>query len=267
MLWGALAATRLPAFSAPGLLLLLLGGVGPSLVGAALLLRAAGRSERESFLSRLFSPRRLPLIWAGLAVLVPPCLTVSALQADLWTGGSSTSPLDAMLMVKPGTLLSLVLQMLVGGALAEEIGWRGYALDRMQSHLSPLVASISLGVAWALWHAPLFLISGTAQAELGLFSIGAMLFAVCVIAQSVLFTWIYNHTRRSILAAIVLHFSIDFSLTLFSGIGHAQTLSAMGWRTGLYVAAAIVVVLASAHSWTAARPENQTRARLGRQPV
>jgi CAAX protease family protein len=250
--WAALAVMRVPAFSTPGLLLLLLGGIGPSLVGAALLLGVSGASERRSFLSRLVSFRHIPRRWTLVALLLPPVLTAAALWADLLTGGSSTSPLDALpkLVAKPGSLLSLVLQMLVGGALAEEIGWRGYALERIQSRFSPLAASLVLGLVWALWHAPLFLISGTAQAELGLVSTGALLFGVCVVAQSVLFTWIYNHTRRSILAAIVFHFTIDFSLTLFSGIGHAQTLSAMGRRTGLYVAAAVLVVLASARSWT-----------------
>jgi membrane protease YdiL (CAAX protease family) len=177
-----------------------------------------------------------------------------ALVADQLTGGSGESPATTVVQMvgKPGALAGLAVQMLIGGALAEELGWRGFALDRLQARWSPLVASLGLGVVWAVWHLPLFALRGTAQAELGLVSGGAALFLVCIVAQSVLFTWIVNHTRQSILAALVLHFLIDFSLTLFVGLGHAQTLSAMAWRTGVYVATAVVVVLASWSAWATA---------------
>lgn len=88
----------------------------------------------------------------------------------------------------------------------------------------------------------------TVQSELAIVSSGFGRFCVTILTQSVLFTWMYQHTRQSILAAIALHFMIDFSLTLFTCISHAQALSAMIWRTAAYTAAAAAAVLALWHA-------------------
>lgn len=53
------------------------------------------------------------------------------------------------------------------GPLPEELGWRGFALDRLQRRTTALRASLILGTLWALWHLPLFYMPGTYQAGLG----------------------------------------------------------------------------------------------------
>lgn len=44
-----------------------------------------------------------------------------------------------------------------GGPFPEEIGWRGFALPRMQSKFGPLNATLLLAILWAFWHLPHFL--------------------------------------------------------------------------------------------------------------
>jgi membrane protease YdiL (CAAX protease family) len=41
-------------------------------------------------------------------------------------------------------------------ALGEELGWRGFALPRLQSRIGPLSASLVIGVIWAAWHLPYY---------------------------------------------------------------------------------------------------------------
>ena len=54
----------------------------------------------------------------------------------------------------------------------EELGWRGYVLDRLQEKRSALVSSLILGVVWSLWHLPLFFVQGSYQAGLGVGTLG-----------------------------------------------------------------------------------------------
>ena len=62
-----------------------------------------------------------------------------------------------------GILIVVILYLLQAGL--EELGWRGYMLDRLQAIWKPLTASLVLGVAHAFWHLPLFWIVGTNQSR------------------------------------------------------------------------------------------------------
>ncbi|NRD77088.1 CPBP family intramembrane metalloprotease [Bacillus sp. BRMEA1] len=106
-----------------------------------------------------------------------------------------------------------------GGPLAEEIGWRGFALPRMQARYGGLKASLLIGVLWALWHLPHFLTSaqrGGPGADLSIFYINLPIFIVMCIAISIIMTWVFNHTQGSLFMAILLHTSINTFGTLQS---------------------------------------------------
>ena len=63
--------------------------------------------------------------------------------------------------------LGSFLPLLIIGPLSEEIGWRGYALERLQTRWNALTSSLIVGLVWALWHLPLFMMVGTSQYEFG----------------------------------------------------------------------------------------------------
>ena len=89
---------------------------------------------------------------------------------------------------------------LVLGPLSEEFGWRGYALDPLQSKWSALAASLVLGVFWLFWHTPEFFMAGIPTGEIVSGIVPFLTFAADVIAMAVLYTWVFNNTRRSILS-------------------------------------------------------------------
>jgi membrane protease YdiL (CAAX protease family) len=127
--------------------------LGP--LGAAFLVTALseGRPGLRRWGGRLFKWgvgwRWYALALAGVpALLVAGTLAVSPAAA----AGLRLPPLELFLLYVP----FLLLQMVTTG-LAEEPGWRDFALMRHQRQHGPLLGTLILGVLWAGWHLPLFL--------------------------------------------------------------------------------------------------------------
>lgn len=98
----------------------------------------------------------------------------------------------------------LVAMFLDAGALFEESAWRGFALPHLQGSNGPLVASLVLGVGWAVWHMPvkfgIFIDYGLAG---GLVLFGVL--TVKFVVLSVVMTHFMNRVGYSVLLAIVMH--------------------------------------------------------------
>jgi membrane protease YdiL (CAAX protease family) len=97
------------------------------------------------------------------------------------------------------------------GVLGEELGWRGYVLDLLQKKWSAFISSLFIGVGWALWHLPLFFMSGSYQNKLEIGGFSFWIFMADLLPISIIMTWIYNNTQRSTLSAVLFHFMINFN--------------------------------------------------------
>ncbi|WP_457632872.1 methyltransferase domain-containing protein [Oceanithermus desulfurans] len=239
--WAPVALAGWNIWSWPAVGLGALGLFGPALAEAVLVGRARDHALRHDYLQRLVDLRRIPPgVWAVLVLGFP---LINAL-AMLW-GAALGQPWPAFetaraLLEAPWRLLPFAAFVLLFGPLPEELGWRGYALDGLQARFSALTASLLLGLVWAGWHLPLFFMPGTYQHDrLGLATPGFWAFVLGTVVTSVLFTWVYNRANRSTLAAVLFHFSINFSGELFALPEPTQV-----FRTVLVAlwAAAVVVV-------------------------
>jgi len=133
-----------------------------------------------------------------------------------------------------GAYAVIVMQGWLTGPLAEESGWRGFALPRMQARLSALNASLLLGVLWTFWHVPQYLIGGVATGGMMPFPI----FLPVTLVLTVLFTWVFNNTRGSLVATTLMHFSYNFAG------GHIAGLLGLIPGMVLYIASSGLVILA-----------------------
>ena len=141
-----------------------------------------------------------------------------------------------------------------GGPLGEEIGWRGFALPRMQPRYGPLWSTLLLGVLWACWHLEDFLTpaqGGGPGTGWLTFLTTFPIFLTFVLALAIIMTWIFNHTRGSLFAAISAHASVDTPqlalIPLFPAVGNTSLI--LGGAIGLGVVAVVILI--------------QTRGRLG----
>jgi membrane protease YdiL (CAAX protease family) len=228
--WGFFAATYglswliwLPAIlwagDEPPLLLVVLGAFVPSTTGILFTYLTRDRDGRRDFWRRVVDVRRIGWRWGLVILLVFPVAHGIAMVTYSLMGGTPPSLAGALqTLATPGLMLQIIVANLVISGFSEELGWRGYALDELQARWGALAASLVLGLVHSLWHLPLFFIPGITQGEMGLFSLGALVFMAGGPAGAVIFTWVYNNTRRSILSAVLLHFMINLCLDVLLGL-------------------------------------------------
>ena len=217
----------------------------PSVMGILFIYLTKGSEERRDFWRRAFRWPRSRTKMAIMGILILPCISITALLISSYLGGTDISlSYAAKVFTDWKALLVYLFVELNFGALSEELGWRGYALDELQSRWSALRSSLVLGLIWAFWHTPAFLIPGLSQYEMGGFLSPAYIsFIVSVALGSILITWTYNNTGRSILVAgFLMHFAQNASLILLGGIFGSFTMPPAYW-TVVLVETAIVAGL------------------------
>src|SRR5919205_4636117 len=109
-------------------------------------------------------------------------------------------------------------------------------MPRLQAHHSALAASLFLGAFEGLFHLPLFFRSGSDQAAAGLplFMIGSM-------AGAVIFTWLFNNTRGSLLLVMLFHSFANMWIAVFPAPAVDQA-GAQWCFNGVLVACALILV-------------------------
>ena len=213
--WIPIALTRQDYKASPILLaMMFLGVFGPGIAGIIMTYREQGKEGGQDFWRRVFDFRRISLKWYVLILLLFPALHLIAISINHWLGGDPPEfKFIKEVMAMPAGLLIVTLLYLLQSAL-EELGWRGYMLDRLQAIWKPTIASLVLGVIHAFWHLPLFWVVGTNQNRYLSFT-AFVLFVVFVTSGSFYNTWCYNDNRRSTLAVILFHTVVNLALDTF----------------------------------------------------
>jgi len=216
-----------------GLVLVILASNVPSVMAIVLTAMVFGRGALRKLLARLLIWRVNPL-WYLVVILGPVALVGGVVGLNTLMGGPALS----LGMPLLGAAVFLAFSIVPGSALGEEIGWRGYALPRLQARMSALSASLIIGPIWALWHLPLWLTGAPGRTP----TLYAAFFA-SVIALSVILTWVYNSTGGSLLMVVLLHATFNLPVTLaIDDLGNRATVPVLLYF-GLTVVAAIVVVV------------------------
>ncbi len=209
----------------PALIFFVLGGLGVLLGGVVMTRLTGGADGLRDLGRRIVDTSRITGRWWAVILLFFPLLTLLAgLLARLL---GDTQPFDlsgiAQRITNPLSLATMVLFTFAIGPLPEEIGWRGYLLDQMQTRWSALIAGLFVGLLNWIWHAPLFIIPGFGDAFRAIPPNMFQMFVV-VVPAVLLYTWVYNNTGRSVLATMLFHFGGNFWGEFFGVSAQAQTI-------------------------------------------
>lgn len=243
LLWLPLVASSQDWVSADTpFVLFYLGAVGPALA-AVILARLDGKRGVWSLLHKLVL-WRVGVRWYLVALLLPAAVRFTALGL-LYASGRISSDFS----LRPWRELLGVLLLMLALVPLEEIGWRGYALPRLQALYGPLWASLALGVLWGLWHLPLMWVEEAYQESRSPLTY-MLVFTVTILPISVLFTWVYARTQGSLLLASLFHAAINLTES-------ALIIRDRDGRLLLLVACALNSVLAAIVVIKLARPPNR----------
>jgi CAAX protease family protein len=239
--WLLWAPLWLPAYGVKGLPVLpfhhALGALGP--IVAAFLVSAVetGLSGPADLLRRM-GLWRGRLVWVGIALLAPFAILALAVVGASLLGGESVTltGVGSSREFPQFSALGFLAYNVVSFGYGEEAGWRGFALPRLQTRHSALVASLLLTFGWALWHMPLFLYR-PGYTSMGVAEVAGWFFSL--LTGAVLLTWLYNASRGSILVVAIFHAAVDVAFT--SGISSPSVVNGAGALITLWGIIVLVV--------------------------
>lgn len=208
------------------LLLGLIGGFGP-VVAAIIAARGEGGGGVRALFARILIWRMHP-VWYVVALGSFAAMYVTGTAVYRLCGGTDAGQW-LYLPEAPPHFVAMVLMPLV-----EEPGWRGFALPRLQARYGALRASLVLGVLWAFWHTTMFILQGTTPLTFALGIVG-------IAAGSLIYSWIYNHTRGSLLLAVLAHVGVHWNNPFRAPPSNVTPL--VVYTVAIVVAACLLVVV------------------------
>jgi membrane protease YdiL (CAAX protease family) len=168
---------------------------------------ASGAFSRDSGVSEFLRTLVHPSRW-GWQVIAFGCFAVylagpAAIASLLGVGVAPPNLQGSRPDYQAAFPLALAHGFFFTGGVSEEPGWRGFLLPRLQRTLSPLASSVLVWVPWALWHAPLDYTEWTSVERY------LMRRVVYLFPLTVLMTWLYNRSGRTILSGALFHVAFN----------------------------------------------------------
>jgi membrane protease YdiL (CAAX protease family) len=171
---------------------------GPMVAGVTMATVTGGLKQVKSLLASTFRWKVNP-IWYVAAIGLPFASQFFSVLLNPLFGSAAPAwgNIPPVMEIIPMVALLLVFS----GPIGEEIGWRGFALPRLLEKYSALATSLILGSVWAIWHLPLILVGDFT-------AYGALM----PVVASIVFTWVFQNSRGSVLLAILMHASYQNSV-------------------------------------------------------
>jgi uncharacterized protein len=224
------------------ILFILSSYMGPTLA-AYLVTNAVDGKDGMRKLFRRYGQWRVGLRWYLFGIFAFPTFHIIATSISMQ--GVPWEELRANWATIFSAYLPLVLIFPAVITWGEEPGWRGFALTRLQERYHPLVSSLIVGFFHGLWHLPIyFLVVGpAANGPFNLVNFGTNLIAI--LAVSIIISWFFNHAKRSILFAVMIHASLNATPAWMSSLIPGLPQQTGMIAVGIYIVVAVALILIS----------------------
>lgn len=204
--------------------------IGPTLAAFVLTAITEGKAGVRALWGRFWN-RNLNLKWLLVTLLA---FSVLKLLTNLLVRTIDGQPYPIIDTSTPLLLnVPLFLGSFISSGMGEEFGWRGYVLPRFQAKWNALVSSIVLGFLWAAWHIVAFITPNVSP----LYQSNFWEWLPMVLLYTFIFTWIFNNTKGSVLAAALLHATMNTSVIVL------PTYASLWYFYGILLLAVILIVI------------------------
>ncbi len=166
-----------------------------------------GASGIRSLFARVFDYRRTTnMIWYIPAVFIFPCILTISYIIMLILGMPLPEPKIVLMEIPIFFVVFFI------GAVCEEIGWSGYAIDRLKDKWGAVGGALIIGVIWAVWHIIPYIQTDHTTTWV-------VWHTILTIIERIIYVWIYYNAGQSVFAVIITHAMNNVAFFLFPNHG------------------------------------------------
>ena len=221
------------------LVLMLIGLLAPFAVALYLTFAAGNEALKKTFFNKLLNIRLIRLRSISLFLVLFPASMIASILIST-TFGYSLDQFEVAdeFSFTVGAVPTLLLLLLAAGF--EELGWRGYAVESLNTNRSYFRATAIFGVLWSLWHLPMFFIPNSYQAQLLEEDyLLAVNFFVSIVPLAFIISWFCKKNSGSILGAVLVHAIVNYTQEFFEVSPYTKCI-----QTLVLIAVAVAFVIA-----------------------
>jgi membrane protease YdiL (CAAX protease family) len=160
---------------------------GPAIAAFITIAIFEGRSGIMQLLKKTFNPH-VKLQYILLALAIPVAMGIVSLLVGLATSGFSLDNYESILDWR--YILPFALYMIVFTGLSEEVGWRGFLQDNLNTKYNVYKSSVIVGLFWGVWHFPYQIRSFINEPAVLVFSLVGLLAGI--VGWSIVVGWLYK---------------------------------------------------------------------------
>ncbi|MBC8138717.1 MAG: CPBP family intramembrane metalloprotease [Fibrella sp.] len=176
----------------------------PATAAAILVHKKEGWGGVKDLLKRVFDVSRVrQKIWYLPVVVLMPAIYFLIYGAIYLAGLPLPMGFDI-----PFSMMPIICIAIFVAAAGEEVGYMGYAVDKMQARREALTTAIVMGLLWAIWHYPSIIQQGHGLEWIAWGTLGT-------VGMRILIVWLYNNTGGSVFVCILFHSIANIGRILF----------------------------------------------------